>query len=117
MSVNGTIHSQAVINGEGVNIGVGSNVDAGAVIQGPVLIGKNVFIGHGAFVRPYTIIGDDCIVGHCCEVKDSIIFPRSSIPHFNFVGNSIIGTDVNLGGGTIVSNFELGVGMGTDPHP
>ena len=62
-----------------------------------------------------TIIGAECVVGHCSEIKDSVMFPRSSAGHFNFIGDSIIGSYVNIGGGTIISNFEFSAKKGL-PH-
>jgi UDP-N-acetylglucosamine diphosphorylase / glucose-1-phosphate thymidylyltransferase / UDP-N-acetylgalactosamine diphosphorylase / glucosamine-1-phosphate N-acetyltransferase / galactosamine-1-phosphate N-acetyltransferase len=76
-------------------------------VQGPAIISKNAFIGHGALVRANTIIGSECVVGHCTEIKSCILFPRSRAAHFNFIGDSIIGTGVILGAGTIISNREF----------
>jgi UDP-N-acetylglucosamine diphosphorylase / glucose-1-phosphate thymidylyltransferase / UDP-N-acetylgalactosamine diphosphorylase / glucosamine-1-phosphate N-acetyltransferase / galactosamine-1-phosphate N-acetyltransferase len=105
--IEGEVHPSAILVGNGIVIEGGAHVDAGALIKGPVLIERNAFIGHGAMVRPNVLVGADCMIGHCSEIKDSILFPRSSAAHFNFVGDSIVGEGVNLGGGTIISNFEF----------
>ena len=80
---------------------------SGTYIEGPVLIGKNCKIGPNAYIRPYTVIGDNCHIGNACEVKASIIMNGSKIPHFNYVGDSIIGENCNLGAGTKVANLRL----------
>ena len=72
-----------------------------------MLIGKNCKIGPNAYIRPYTVIGDNCHIGNACEVKASIIMNGSKIPHFNYVGDSIIGENCNLGAGTKVANLRL----------
>ena len=68
----------------------------GALIQGPVWIERNCRIGHGATLRDNVIIGDDCVVGHTVEVKNSILFNGCEVPHFNYVGDSVLGYRVHL---------------------
>ena len=58
-------------------------------------------------IRPYTTIGNHCHVGNACEVKNSIIMDNSNVPHLNYVGDSIIGQNCNLGAGTTVANLRL----------
>jgi len=89
-----------------VEIGEGTVVRSGAYIIGPVKIGKNSRIGPNCFIRPYTSIGDDCHVGNAVEVKNSIIMDHSNAPHLNYVGDSIIGENTNLGAGTITANLR-----------
>lgn len=89
-----------------VEIGEGTVVRSGAYIIGPVKIGRNSRIGPNCFIRPYTSIGDDCHVGNAVEVKNSIIMDHSNAPHLNYVGDSIIGEDTNLGAGTITANLR-----------
>jgi len=81
-----------------VEIGEGTVVRSGVYIIGPVKIGKNSKIGPNCFIRPYTSIGD--------EIKNSIIMDHSNTPHLNYVGDSIIGENSNLGAGTITANLR-----------
>ncbi len=89
-----------------VYIGKNTNVKSGSYIQGPCYIGENTLIGPNAFIRPYTSVGDKCHVG-ISEVKNSIIFSNSNIPHFNYVGDSIVCEKVNLGAGSKTSNLRF----------
>tara|TARA_B100001175_G_scaffold174355_1_gene148091 strand:- start:10874 stop:11581 length:708 start_codon:yes stop_codon:yes gene_type:complete len=103
---NGEIHDQAVLQGD-VSIGEGSIIEPGALIIGPVQIGRNCRIGHGAILRNNVIIGDYCEIGHAVEIKNSLLFNRCKVPHFNYVGDSILGYQVHLGAGAILSNYRL----------
>ena len=71
------------------------------------LIDKNTEIRHGAYIRNNNIIGKNCLIGHCTEVKNSILCDDVSIPHFNFIGDSILGYKVHLGAGAITANLRL----------
>ncbi len=102
----GEIEENVVIRGK-VCIGEGTRILSGTYIEGPVLIGKNCKIGPNAYIRPYTVIGDNCHVGNSCEVKASVIMNNSKVPHFNYVGDSIIGENCNLGAGTKIANLRL----------
>ena len=90
------------------NVYVGENtlIRAGSYIKGPSFIGKDSLIGPNAFIRPHSFIGDKCHIG-MSEIKNSIILSNSNVPHFNYVGDSIICEDVNLGAGTKVSNLRF----------
>jgi len=96
-----------LLNSSLIKIGKGSKVYPGACIEGPCIIGEYSEIGPGAFIRPYTIIGDYCKIGHCTEVKHSILLNHGKAPHFNYVGDSILGYDVNLGAGVVCANFKI----------
>lgn len=87
-------------------IGPGTKVAPTATIIGPAIIGANGQIRHGAFVREQVICGDDVIIGNATEVKNSILFDGVQIPHFNYVGDSILGYKAHLGAGAIISNFK-----------
>ncbi len=102
----GTVEENVVIRGK-VCVGEGTRIMSGTYIEGPVMIGKNCKIGPNAYLRPYTVIGDNCHVGNSCEVKASIIMNGSKVPHFNYVGDSIIGEGCNLGAGTKIANLRL----------
>jgi UDP-N-acetylglucosamine diphosphorylase/glucosamine-1-phosphate N-acetyltransferase len=90
-----------------VSIGSGTVVRSGSYIVGPVIIGRNCDIGPNCYIRPSTAIADDCHIGASVEVKNSTILSGTKIPHFNYVGDSIIGANCNLGAGTKIANLKL----------
>jgi UDP-N-acetylglucosamine diphosphorylase / glucose-1-phosphate thymidylyltransferase / UDP-N-acetylgalactosamine diphosphorylase / glucosamine-1-phosphate N-acetyltransferase / galactosamine-1-phosphate N-acetyltransferase len=89
-----------------VFIGKGSVVKAGTSIEGPCIIGRNCRIGPHAYIRGSTSIGDDCHIGHCSEIKNSIIMSGTKIPHFNYIGDSVVGSNCNFGAGTKGANLR-----------
>jgi UDP-N-acetylglucosamine diphosphorylase / glucose-1-phosphate thymidylyltransferase / UDP-N-acetylgalactosamine diphosphorylase / glucosamine-1-phosphate N-acetyltransferase / galactosamine-1-phosphate N-acetyltransferase len=93
-----------------VLIGKGTIIDKGAVIKGRVIIGENCFVESASLIRGDCIIGDNVQIGHGVELKHSIVLNNSSIAHLNYVGDSIIGNNVNISGGAIVANFRLDKG-------
>jgi UDP-N-acetylglucosamine diphosphorylase/glucosamine-1-phosphate N-acetyltransferase len=101
----GTVEPGAVLEGD-VAVGPGSVIRTGTVIEGPCAIGRDCRIGPHAYIRGATSIGNDCHVGHCSEVKNSVILTGTKIPHFNYVGDSIIGSSCNLGAGTKIANLR-----------
>ena len=90
-----------------IYIGPGAVVEPGAYIIGPAYIGPGARIGHGAYVRSNALIATGAVVGHATEVKHSILLPAAHAPHFNYVGDSILGRNVNLGAGTKLSNLTV----------
>ncbi len=102
----GEIEDNVVIKGA-VSTGPGTIVRAGSYIIGPVTIGQNCDIGPNCYIRPSTAIGDNCHVGGACEVKNSIIMKGAKVPHHNYVGDSVIGEECNLGAGTKIANLRL----------
>ncbi|MDR2462310.1 MAG: UDP-N-acetylglucosamine diphosphorylase [Verrucomicrobiales bacterium] len=90
-----------------VFIGEGTVIDPGACLLGPAWIGKNCHIRHGAYVRENVIVGDDCVLGNSCEFKNSVLFNGAQVPHFSYVGDSILGHRSHLGAGVILSNLRL----------
>lgn len=102
----GEIHPGAVILDGPVFVGEGAVIEPGAVIKSPCWIGPKAEIRAHAYVREYSVIGAGATVGHCTEVKGSILLPGAVAPHFNYVGDSIMGRGVNLGAGTILSNLK-----------
>jgi UDP-N-acetylglucosamine diphosphorylase/glucosamine-1-phosphate N-acetyltransferase len=90
-----------------VKLGKKSILRAGTYIEGPVIIGAECDIGPNTYIRPFTSIGNKCRVGNACEVKNSIIMDRTHVPHLSYVGDSIIGENVNFGAGTITANLRL----------
>jgi NDP-sugar pyrophosphorylase family protein len=104
--INGKVAPNVVI-ADNVFIGEGTVVEPGAYIMGPTIIGRDCQIRQGAYLRGNVMVGDGGVVGHCTEVKHSILLPGAGAPHFNYVGDSIIGRKANLGAGSILSNFKL----------
>lgn len=72
-----------------------------------IIIGKDVDLRNSAFLRDNVIIGDNCTVGNSCELKNVIMFNESVVPHFNYVGDSVIGYRAHLGAGAVTSNLKL----------
>ena len=89
-----------------IAIGSGTRIHPGAVLEGPLFVGRDVEIRPGAYVRGGAWIGDGCVVGASTEIKRAILLPGARAPHLNYVGDSILGAGVNLGAGTILSNFR-----------
>ncbi len=101
----GTIEEGVFLTGR-VAIGAGSVIKAGTCIEGPCIIGEECRIGPHAYIRGATSIGDRCHIGHSTEIKNSIIMHDTRIPHFNYIGDSIIGSGCNFGAGTKVANLR-----------
>lgn len=101
----GEVHEQAVISGT-VSIGRGTWIRSGVVIDGPVCIGEDSEIGPNCWIRPGTTIGNRCRVGQGCEIKNSILMDGAKASHQNYVGDSVLGEDVNLGCGTVTANLR-----------
>jgi UDP-N-acetylglucosamine diphosphorylase / glucose-1-phosphate thymidylyltransferase / UDP-N-acetylgalactosamine diphosphorylase / glucosamine-1-phosphate N-acetyltransferase / galactosamine-1-phosphate N-acetyltransferase len=96
-----------LINPSQISIAKGCIIEPGAYIQGPVILGPGTVVRHGAYIRGYVITGEKCVIGHTTEVKHSIFLNRASAAHFNYVGDSILGNDVNIGAGVKLANFRL----------
>jgi NDP-sugar pyrophosphorylase family protein len=105
-STNSTSVSPQAVIGKNVFLGKGTTVEPGACIEGPAFIGRNCQIRHGAYVRANVIIGDGCVIGNSSEVKNSVLFNDCHVPHFNYVGDSILGHHAHLGAGVILSNLK-----------
>lgn len=93
-----------------VEIGGGTVIEHGACIFGPTIIGKNCVIRAGAYIRPYSLIEDECVIGHASEIKKSWLMAHTHAAHFNYVGDSVIGRNVNLAASVLCANVRL------DPH-
>jgi len=96
--------------GERVIIGAGTIVEPGAMIKGPAIIGKNCQIRHNAYIRENVLIGDHCVVGNASELKNALLFNGAQVPHYNYVGDSILGHQAHLGAGVKISNLKLTAG-------
>ncbi|MDY3846462.1 MAG: UDP-N-acetylglucosamine pyrophosphorylase [Eubacteriales bacterium] len=77
-----------------------------AYICGPCIIGPNTEVRHGAFIRGSAIIGSGCVIGNSTEIKNAIIFDDVQIPHYNYVGDSVLGYKSHMGAGSIASNVR-----------
>lgn len=93
--------------GENVFIGEGTVLEDGVMIKGPAIIGRNCEIRHGAYFREHVIVGDGCVVGNSSELKNVLMFNGAVAPHFNYLGDSILGHKAHLGAGVKVSNVKL----------
>jgi len=93
--------------GDNVFIGEGTVIEDGVMIKGPAIIGRNCEIRHNAYIREHVIIGDHCVLGNSSEVKHSLLFNRANAPHFNYIGDSILGFKAHLGAGVKISNVKL----------
>lgn len=90
----------------GVWVGSGTTIAKTVLIEGPAIIGKNTEIRQCAFIRANAVIGNNCVIGNSCEIKNSFIFDKAQIPHFNYVGDSILGCKSHIGAGVICSNVK-----------
>lgn len=77
-----------------------------AYIASPCIIGENTEVRQCAFIRGSALIGDNCVIGNSTEVKNSIIFDNVQVPHFNYVGDSVLGYKSHLGAGAVTSNVK-----------
>ncbi|NLM39898.1 MAG: UDP-N-acetylglucosamine pyrophosphorylase [Firmicutes bacterium] len=91
---------------EGVWVGEGTTIAPTAVIQGPAVIGRNCEIRPGAYIRGNVVVGDNVVIGNSTELKNAILFNGVQVPHFNYVGDSILGAYAHFGAGVICSNFK-----------
>ncbi len=113
-SIQGRLIGKPFISGA-VFIGKGTVVEQGAMIKGPAWIGEDCEIRNGCYIRENVIVGAGCVLGNSCEFKNSIIFDEAQIPHFSYVGDSIVGYRGHLGAGVILSNVKLDRGEITIP--
>lgn len=100
------LHPAVHLLGEHISIGRGCRIEPGAVIIGPAILGDNVMVRTGAYVRENVLLSEGSLVGAHSEVKGSILLPGAKAPHQAYVGDSILGRNVNLGAGTILSNVK-----------
>lgn len=103
----GEIMPGAHLSERPIYVAAGARIEPGAYIIGPAYIGPGVVIRHGALVRENVVMLSGSLLGHASEAKNSIFLPKAAAPHFNYVGDSILGQRVNLGAGTKLSNLTL----------
>jgi NDP-sugar pyrophosphorylase family protein len=91
---------------EFVWVGKGTVIEKSVLIKGPAIIGRDCELRHSAFIRENVLIGDHAVVGNSTEIKNSILMTGAQAPHFNYVGDSILGHKAHIGAGVILSNLK-----------
>lgn len=91
---------------ENVWVAKSAKIAPTASITGPVIIDKNAEVRHCAFIRGKAIVGENCVVGNSTELKNVILFNNVQVPHYNYVGDSILGYKSHMGAGSITSNVK-----------
>lgn len=92
--------------GEDVWVARSAKVAPTAYIAGPAIIGPGTEVRHCAFIRGSALVGTDCVVGNSTELKNVILFDKVQVPHYNYVGDSILGYRSHMGAGSITSNVK-----------
>lgn len=92
--------------GEDIWIAKSATVAKSADLHGPCIIGKNAEIRHCAFIRGNAIVGEGAVVGNSTELKNVVLFNKVQVPHYNYVGDSILGYKAHMGAGSITSNVK-----------
>lgn len=103
--IDGVVEDGATVLG-GVVVEEGARVRSGAYVEGPVVIQGGADVGPNAYVRGSSVIGEDVRVGHSVEVKNSILMRGAAAGHLSYIGDSVVGMDVNFGAGTVVANLR-----------
>ncbi|UPV76263.1 sugar phosphate nucleotidyltransferase [Halorussus limi] len=103
--VRGEVHDDADLRGP-VVVEEGATIDAGVVIEGPALVRAGASVGPNAYVRGATLLGEDAHVGHAVEIKNSVLMSGATVGHLSYVGDSVLGRNVNFGAGTNVANLR-----------
>ena len=101
----GEVHPTAVLTGN-VFVAAGAKVGPCAFIEGPAWLGEGAVVGHSAYLRGNVVLLAKAKVGHATEIKRSLFLPGAAAPHFNYVGDSVLGSGVNLGAGVKLANFR-----------
>jgi NDP-sugar pyrophosphorylase family protein len=91
---------------KGIFVGKNVKIAPTAYIEAPTVIGDGTEIRHSAYIRGNVIIGENCVVGNSTEIKNDIIFNNVQVPHYNYVGDSILGYKSHMGAGSITSNVK-----------
>lgn len=91
---------------EGVLIGENVKIYDTATIEAPAIIGSGTEIRPGAFIRGNVITGENCVIGNSTEIKNSVLLDKANVPHYNYVGDSILGNHAHMGAGAVCSNLK-----------
>lgn len=102
----GAIAESEYIVANEVAVHVSATVEPGAVLKGPLILGPRCFVASGAYLRGGNWVAERCTFGPGAELKSSFVFSGTKLAHFNFVGDSILGSDVNLEAGSIICNYR-----------
>lgn len=92
--------------GENIWIAKSAKIYPNNYIEGPCIIGENTEVRPNAFIRGSVIVGDNCVVGNATELKNSILFDNVQVPHYNYIGDSVLGYKSHTGAGAITSNVK-----------
>ena len=103
--LDGDVAKSATLRGD-VVVEAGARIEPGVVVEGPVLVREGARIGPNAYIRGHTLVGPEVRIGQSVEVKNSVVMRDSALPHLSYVGDSVLGRDVNLGAGTNVANLR-----------
>ena len=91
---------------EGILVGEGVSVAATATLEGPCVIGAGTEIRPGAYLRGSVITGEGCVIGNSTELKNCVLMDRVQVPHYNYVGDSVLGNFAHMGAGSVCSNLK-----------
>ena len=97
----------AVLADDGLEIGAGALVESGAFLKGPAVIGPRSEVRQGAYVRGAVWSSPGAVIGHATEAKNALLLPGAKAGHFAYLGDSLLGREVNLGAGTKLANFKM----------
>ncbi|WP_247009520.1 bifunctional sugar-1-phosphate nucleotidylyltransferase/acetyltransferase [Halorientalis litorea] len=104
-AIHGDVDPDADLRGP-VVVEEGARIEPGVVVEGPALVRSGADVGPNAYIRGATLLGEDVHVGHSVEVKNSVVMAGTNVPHLSYVGDSVLGRNVNLGAGTQVANLR-----------
>ncbi len=91
---------------EGVLVGENVKIADTATINGPCVLGNNVEVRPGAYIRGNVVVGDESVVGNSSELKNAVLMRHTQVPHYNYVGDSVLGSYAHMGAGSILSNLR-----------
>ena len=101
------IAAGAILLGDDIQLFSGVDIESTALVAGPTILGAGTLVRHGAYIRGGVVTGEKAIIGHATEVKNSYMLDGAKAAHFAYVGDSVIGKNVNLGAGTKLSNLRM----------
>ncbi|MEW5723892.1 MAG: glucose-1-phosphate thymidylyltransferase [Thermodesulfobacteriota bacterium] len=101
------VYAGAALLDDEIELGPGVVVEPGALLKGPTVIGPRTEVRQGAYVRGACLVGTGCVVGHVTELKNAVMLDGAKAGHFAYVGDSLLGREVNLGAGTKLANLKI----------